>query len=88
MKLTLTTYSKDGRYQDLRQAEFGINCPYAIKIQIKRFSLTIYRWSCPTLCISMANSDESKGGPKEDWAAWVLYQDNPWRRFKFWSAPK
>jgi hypothetical protein len=84
MKMTLTTYSKDGRFKDVKLAEIGVNCPYAIKIEVLRFMFTIYRWSCPMICISMAKSFPVKVGAWEDWHGWVLWLDKPWHRLHFW----
>lgn len=85
MKLTLSKYSSDGLYTDVKLAEIGINCPYAIKLQVKRYCMTIYRWNYPTVCLSKDNSDKQQGGAMEDWAQWVLWQERPWTRFKFWK---
>lgn len=85
MKLTLTKYGTGEKtYQDVKVAELGVNCPYAVKLQWRRFCFTVYRWNCPTVCISKDATDENLGGSKESWAKWVLWQDKPWGRFQFW----
>lgn len=84
MKLTLTNYSRDGLYRDVRLAEVGLNCPYAIKIQLGRFVFTIYRWSHPSICISLARHGLDMAGAKESWAQWVLWQDRPFGTIHFW----
>lgn len=85
MKLTLTKYSKDGSYRDVKIAEFGVNCPYAIKVQIGPYCLTVYRWGCLTLCVSKDNG-KNCGGSMEDWASWVLWQDHPFSRFQYFTT--
>lgn len=85
MKITLSNYSRDGMFTDVRRMEIGFQCPYAFKLECGRFSLTLYRWSFMVLCISMANSFPQRGGPKEDWADWVIWQDRPFRRFYYWK---
>lgn len=85
MKLTLSRLSRDGHYEDRKIAHVSTGEPYALSVRWKRYHLTIYRWYFPTICLSKDRSDKPEGGQKENWAQWVLWQENPWRSFKFWN---
>ncbi len=67
--------------------EVSVNNPYLLHIRYWKFDLTIYRRGTPLLCISWALHYPARGGAKEYWARWVLWQEKPWRRFYFWRQP-